>query len=217
MKAACLFIAILVTCSLSAQQKPHVQANWIDPSIPSCVEFDKLQVHYEAAFYLVDTPSQDPGKPGTIKLVENPQKLDEFMNWYGGGGYETLEEFANLCRAEMLMKDQSSGWQKMALIESTKNTIAGFFVSHIVKRYNGLVQDYNSLVKASQTYVQSSQIYIQSLESNNRQLRASRPVFVFPKPQTLNCTGDINAFSTSTPYPGSVDTVTTGHATINCQ
>jgi len=215
----CLFLWFSST--VFAQQE-HVQAQWVDPSIKSCVDFDKLSERYEAAYRVVTEHYETiPGQQhpvAVLKGIENPQKLDAFMDWYGGGGNEAYFLLGNQCEIEVQQKYGSGSEVKIGLeIEREKNLIADFFVDHIVKRYNSLVKDYNVLLTTTQTYVESSQAYISSLERNNSQSQATRPIFIFPQPQSLNCTGNTTGFSTSTPYPGSVDTVTNANTTIRCR
>jgi hypothetical protein len=216
-----LTYCIFLCCSLTVRaQQEQSRPKWFDTSLQSCVTFDKLSEHYEAAYHVVtdhyETIPNQERPVAVLKGIENPQKLEEFMNWYGGGGNETYSILGDQCEAETLVKDRTKASNVSLVVENEKNMVANFFIEHIVKRYNSLVKDYNSLLTTTQTYVSSSQAYFSSIENNNRQLRVAKPVFIFPKPQSLNCTGDTTAFSTSMPYPGSVSTITNASTTIHC-
>ena len=216
----CLWLTGLPALTVLAQEES--ERTLLDVSIDLCRAFQKSLARYHAAYHVItdhyETRAGQAKPVPVLKGVDNPEKLEEFMNWYGDGGEQEVFLEGEMCGSEMTMKNRSCclPYRAQDEIANGQMMLASFFVERIVKRYNGLVQDYNSLLKASQEYARTSQAYIGSLQSNSR-LRTSPPVFVFPRPQTLTCTGDTTAFSSSTAYPGSTSTTSNAITNIHCQ
>ncbi|MFI5422168.1 MAG: hypothetical protein ACHQ1H_14485 [Nitrososphaerales archaeon] len=124
-----------------ANPRPQ-QKTLLDLTIKSCADFTVTESHLDAAFHTVtvgyDTiPTQKEPVP-RIEGVENPEKMQEFMDWYANGGSLDMSVSGEGCSMEMFIKSgDPDAVRAEAYIRGVRELNAEFFADRLLKKCTG--------------------------------------------------------------------------------
>jgi hypothetical protein len=186
----------------------------------------------------VDTGTSE--HPSFTKFTKHEDKKHEFLHWYNAeGGQGEMFGAANTCFWDLREQESKDShlqarcfgmmYEVMADLQ-VANSIAKDAADDMAQRGLELVggyaleierikDRYNELVANVKAYNNAVNEYIDIANRIFATNRVSPPkVTLTPvRPQSITCTGDTLAFSQSTAYPGSTDTLLNATATIHCE